>query len=202
MKKHGHLVIFARTPRLGRIKARLARDIGVLAAWQTYRRIVFPLLRRLGGSRHWQCWLALDGDNAMRMAHIWPMQWRRISQGPGDLGARLARVARKLPPGPVVIAGSDVPGISRDDVSRAFQALHDKDFVFGPTMDGGYWLIGFKRRPIPRELFADVRWATRNVLADTLANTGRHSVAYLDLLEDIDSGAALHRWQTGILRRH
>jgi rSAM/selenodomain-associated transferase 1 len=201
VSKQGHLVIFARAPRLGRVKSRLARDIGVLAAWQIYRQISFSLLRRLGRPRRWRCWLALDSRDAMRSANIWPHGWRYVAQGHGDLGQRMARVTRQLPPGRVIIAGSDVPGMDAADIDQAFRALHDKDFVFGPAMDGGYWLIGFKRRPIPHRMFADVRWSSRTALADTLANTGGHRVGYLDLLEDIDSGAALNRWRGGALAR-
>jgi glycosyltransferase A (GT-A) superfamily protein (DUF2064 family) len=174
----------------------------VLAAWQIYRKIAFTLLRRLGGVRTWRCWLALSGQRIDRTSRVWPPGWHRVAQGEGDLGRRMVRVVRAMPPGPVVIVGSDIPSIGPDDVSRAFRVLHEKDLVFGPAMDGGYWLIGFKRRPIPPGLFSDVRWSTRNALVDTLANTGGHSVTFLDLLEDIDSGASLYRWRTGIVPRH
>jgi hypothetical protein len=195
--KQGHLVIFARTPRLGRVKSRLARDVGVVAAWQIYRQISSTVLRRLGRSHLWWCWLALDSRHPWRSGRVWPHGWRRVDQGSGDLGQRMARVARRLPPGPVVIAGSDVPNMGADDVQSAFRALHDHDFVFGPAMDGGYWLLGVKRRPIPHGLFAEVRWSSRNVLADTLANISNHPVAFLDLKEDIDTGAAFSRWRDG-----
>jgi rSAM/selenodomain-associated transferase 1 len=199
--KQGHLVVFVRTPRLGRVKTRLARDIGALQALQAYRAIAFGSLRRLRRHAHWHCWLAIDTHSALSRPCLWPVGWRRIDQGPGDLGRRMASVIRRLPPGPLVICGSDVPGIRAEDIAAAFRLLHQKDFVFGPAMDGGFWLIGIKRRPIPPGLFADVRWSSRHALADTLANTAGHSVGYLELLEDIDSGAALERWRAGALSR-
>jgi glycosyltransferase A (GT-A) superfamily protein (DUF2064 family) len=46
-----------------------------------------------------------------------------LPQGRGDLGRRMVAVARKLPPGPVVIIGTDIPDIAANDVARAFREL-------------------------------------------------------------------------------
>ncbi|WP_425283593.1 DUF2064 domain-containing protein [Methyloceanibacter stevinii] len=52
-----------------------------------------------------------------------------------------------MPPGPVVLVGSDIPRISRAHIAEAFRLLGNADAVFGPAQDGGYWLVGFKRSP-------------------------------------------------------
>lgn len=202
MTKIGHLVVFARAPRIGRVKSRLAAEIGAISAWGVYRQMVQSLLRRLGKQKRWHCWLAVDDGLGVRKRAIWPDGWRQIAQGGGDLGTRMARVARRLPAGPVVIVGSDIPEITLDDVATAFRNLASADLVFGPAIDGGYWLIGFKRHPVPPDLFADVRWSSRYALTDTLANTGQLHVSCLHLLEDIDTAASLQRWRRGIRVAH
>ncbi|MGD9886017.1 MAG: hypothetical protein AB7U95_38585, partial [Reyranella sp.] len=60
---------------------------------------------------------------------------------------------------------------------------------------GGYWLIGSRRvRPLPRALFAGVRWSTPQALADTLLSIpARYSVALADTLDDVDDAADLDR---------
>ena len=58
----------------------------------------------------------------------------------------IQRILDALPPGPVVIIGSDVPGIRPHHIATAFRALGGSDAVLGPAIDGGYWLIGLKRR--------------------------------------------------------
>jgi glycosyltransferase A (GT-A) superfamily protein (DUF2064 family) len=126
---------------------------------------------------------------------VWPGTWRRIGQGTGDLGERMGRVMRALPPGPAVIIGTDVPDIRPDHVARAFRALGRHDAVFGPAADGGYWLVGLRRRPRVPEIFEGVRWSTEFALADTLANALTLDVALLDVLDDVDDGAALERWR-------
>ncbi len=196
MKHPSHLVVFVKAPRLGTVKRRLAADIGDLAAWRFYRDNAAGLLRRLGRDRRWRTWLAITPDRAAGAKGAWPAGIDCFPQGPGDLGRRMARSLRILPPGPVVIIGSDVPAIAPDHVAQAFAALGRCDAVFGPAPDGGYWLAGFRRRPPGFDPFRNVRWSSPHALADTLANLDRRwEVRLLDHLEDIDDGAAYARWR-------
>jgi glycosyltransferase A (GT-A) superfamily protein (DUF2064 family) len=105
----------------------------------------------------------------------------------------MAAVARKLPPGPVVLIGSDVPDIAASDVARAFRELGRRDAVFGPATDGGYWLVGLRRRPRFLDFFGNVRWSTAYTLADTLSNLVGKDVTLLRALSDIDDGSSLLR---------
>ena len=194
MPPTNHLVAFVKAPRLGRVKTRLAADIGAVGAWAFYRRTTAAVLRRLGGEGRWQPWLAVTPDRAVAAPGVWPKAWPRIGQGTGDLGQRMARVMGILPPGPVVIIGTDTPDIRPDHIARAFRALGHCDTVVGPAADGGYWLVGLRRRPRLPEVFEGVRWSTRFALADTLANSRGLDVATLEVLEDVDDGATLERW--------
>ncbi len=195
MRSARHVVIMARAPRLGAVKRRLARDVGALAAWRFYRHGLVALARRLRGGGRWRCWLAVTPDRALRGP--WPAAWQVIPQGRGDLGARMGRLFQGLPPGPVVIVGSDIPDLGPAHIARAFALLGDHDWVFGPAGDGGYWLIGARRRPARRDPFAGVRWSSPHALSDTLANLSLARVAFLEELQDVDTGADLRRWRQG-----
>jgi uncharacterized protein len=196
MTSANHLVAFVKTPRLGRVKSRLAADVGAMAATAFYRRTLGSVLPPLARDGRWRCWLAVTPDRDVQGTASWPTGWRAIPQGSGDLGQRMARPLRRLPPGPVVIIGTDVPDIRPRHVARAFEALGDNDAVFGPSSDGGYWLIGIGRRQRVIPPFKDVRWSTEFALADTLANFGDgKKIAVLETLDDIDDGAALARWR-------
>ncbi len=190
-----HLVAFVKAPRLGRVKTRLAADIGVVAAWAFYRRTTAAVLHRLAGEGRWQPWLAATPDSVVAAPGVWPSAWRQIGQGTGDLGQRMARVMGALPPGPVVIIGTDTPDIRPAHIAGAFHALGRHDAVLGPAADGGYWLVGLRRRPCLPEIFQGVRWSTQFALADTLANARGLDVAMLDVLDDVDDGAGLERWK-------
>jgi hypothetical protein len=146
--------------------------------------------------------LALTPDRDAVRAGVWRVGAARFGQGTGDLGRRMERAVRRLPPGPVVIIGSDIPALRPRHVAAAFAALGAHDAVFGPAADGGYWLVGFRRRPrLPRPLFPRVRWSSPDALADTLRGLPRDvSVAFLETLEDIDDAAAYARWRESLSR--
>ncbi len=140
MSLQNHLVVFARTPRVGQTKTRLAADIGTIKAWAFARLSLDAVVRPLARDPRWRCWLAVTPDRAVHFSRVWPQSHGFITQGRGDLGRRMAAVSASLQPGPVVIIGADVPGIRPHHVARAFRALGRHDFVFGPAGDGGYWL--------------------------------------------------------------
>ncbi|MDG4603048.1 MAG: DUF2064 domain-containing protein [Defluviicoccus sp.] len=190
-----HLVMFAKLPRIGRVKSRLAADIGPVPAWCFCRTVTRSLLKGLAAPRRWCCWLALErwGERGGHCG-LASRGWTRLEQGRGDLGQRMERVLCVLPPGPVVIIGSDVPDLVPAHIEKAFAALHDCDAVFGPAVDGGFWLVGVQSKSRRLPLFEQVRWSTRYTLSDTLANLPRQTVAVIDLLEDIDYGPAYQRW--------
>jgi rSAM/selenodomain-associated transferase 1 len=194
-----HLVLFARRPQLGAVKRRLATDIGAAAAYGFYRRTLRDVAWRLGRDPRWRTWLAVTPDSDAGATGLWevPPGTAIIGQGAGDLGARMARPLREFPPGPVVIVGSDIPEVEVADIADAFRALGNNDLVFGPAADGGYWLVGARRRPVaPRNLFADVRWSSEHALADTLANVPpKCRVTMVSEHSDVDDGAAWRRWR-------
>ena len=189
------LVVMVKAPLAGRVKSRLARDIGAVEAVRFYRTVTAALLRRLGADPRWQTVLAVTPDDAAG-ASFWPAALPRIGQGGGDLGQRMQRLLdRRAGPGPVVIVGSDIPAIRPGHIAAAFAALGRADAVFGPATDGGYWLVGAKRLPRVPQLFGNVRWSNAATLADTLANAADLKVAFVDRLSDVDDGADYLAWR-------
>ncbi|MGD9710772.1 MAG: TIGR04282 family arsenosugar biosynthesis glycosyltransferase [Thermomicrobiales bacterium] len=190
MLNNRHLVIFTRYPRLGTGKRRLAAQIGAVQALRFQRVSLTLTLQRLGRDDRWNTWLAVTPDHS----GPWPRQYRVVPQGNGDLGDRLGRIAKRLPIGPVLIVGSDVPSITTELISRGFHLLEGHDAVLGPSEDGGYWAIGLRRRPRTVIPFRDVRWSTQHALSDTLSNLNNCTVARLAQLEDVDDGSSLSRF--------
>lgn len=186
MRPVRHLVLFARWPQLGTGKRRLAKDIGAVPALRFQRATLALILRRIGRDARWQTWLAVTPDRS----GPWPRPFLIVAQGHGDLGCRMASVSRRLPAGPVVIVGTDVPGIRAEHIAHAFHALGGHDAVFGPASDGGFWLVGLRRRPRLLVPFRDVRWSSRHALADTLSNLAGRKFALLETLTDVDDGAS------------
>ena len=197
MRPHGpHLAIFVKEPRLGRTKARLARDVGYGEAWLFYRRLVRRVLPPLARDPRWNAWLATTPDGWRGREPFWPFVLPHLPQGPGDVGQRMLRVFRSLPPGPAIIVGSDIPDLAPDHVARAFAALGRADMVLGPAEDGGYWLIGLSHRARAIDPFRGVRWSSPWALADTeRALPAGFRLALVDRLADVDDGSAYWNWR-------
>ena len=177
--------VFARAPRLGTIKRRLARDIGDRAALRFHQRTLARILRALSADRRYDTLLAATPDHAR-----WTLRTPRIPQGHGDLGTRMHRLLNRRRHGRVVIVGCDIPGLTAADIRAAFKALGNAQAVFGPAKDGGYWLVGCTPRR-PATPFANARWSTEHALSDTLANFRHHRVALLRTQSDVDTAADL-----------
>lgn len=183
------LIVMAKHPELGRVKTRLAKGLGAVAATRFYRQTTDDVLRRVGDDPRWQTAVAVSPDRAVHERVFARYGLPVLAQGAGDLGHRMGRLMRDLPAGPVVIVGSDIPDISGRHVAEAFKALGTHDAVFGPADDGGYWLVGLRRVPRVVDIFDNVRWSGEHTLADTLRNVGQAglSVAMLGVLRDIDT---------------
>ena len=182
------LIVFARAPRLGAVKRRLAKGIGAMAALRFYRGQLAATLAAVAPDRRWRTLLATTPRGAR-----WPRRLPGVAQCAGDLGARMGHAMR--PHRRVVLVGSDIPGIGRADIAAAFRALGRAAAVFGPAEDGGYWLVGLG--PLrPARPFAAVRWSSEHALGDTLANFRGRRIALLRVLRDVDTADDLRAVQT------
>lgn len=187
------LVVMVKEPHPGRVKTRLGKGIGMTRAAWWFRHQSTALLRRIQDPR-WETVLAVSPDHEGMNSRVWPRGIARMAQGPGDLGARMGRILRARPPGPVLIIGADIPGVSSRHIADGFAALGTHQAVFGPATDGGYWLIGLKRATIPPiSLFNGVRWSSEHALADTLASIPGLTYSLIDELDDVDTQEDLAR---------
>ena len=146
------------------------------------------LIRRVGRDPRWRTVLAVTPDGEGLTSRLLPGGIARWPQGAGDIGQRMARALASMPPGPVLVIGSDIPGVTSARIADAFAALRGSDAVLGPAQDGGFWLIGLRAggRATPPGLFDGVRWSGPHAMTDTLATLGGLSVGYAATLSDVD----------------
>ena len=187
-------MLFVRAPRLGVGKRRLAGEVGEMAALRFERAMLGLLSRRLGRDRRWRLLLAVTPDRLVARRHLWPPAVTIQPQGAGDIGMRMRRALTACPPGPAVLIGSDIPRLAAHHIAEAFRLLGKHDLVFGPAVDGGFWLVGARRSPRLPPLFGKVRWSGPHALADVLGNLPRRvSIGFAARLDDVDDAAALRR---------
>ena len=190
------LVIFAKPPRIGLSKTRLAAGLGKAAA----RRIaIFTLGRTLRAAQASGCrvrvYVAPDAV-ARRPGEVGTFRGAALfPQGGGDLTDRLTRALREAPNGPVLFIGADVPDLTLVRIRNAAALLRQKDAVFGPARDGGFWLFGLNKRPGTQAPFAGVRWSGPHAMEDVWSCLPPDArIGLLDTLIDIDEAQDWEDW--------
>lgn len=188
------VIVMVRAPLPGKTKTRLSSQIGSTEALRFYRATTARVLRNLARSPRWELALAVTPDHHVR-SRFWPAEVVRIPQGVGALGQRMRVLLSGARGRPIVLIGSDIPGIRAAHVAAALQRVTASNLVLGPAEDGGYWLIATHARPIRRDVFDNVRWSTEFALADTVKNWGGAMVLSTRLF-DVDTLEDYLRWRS------
>ena len=207
MREAPVLAIMTKAPVCGAVNTRLASEIGPVAAAALARTLTANLLREAARDPRFRTLLAISPDEARcapftawrvtlpkKRTGALPPNTFRVPQGRGDLGQRMQRIFDRRGLGPLIIVGTDIPFITREIIAKAFRELRRADAVFGRAEDGGYWLVGLRRRPRRLAPFENVRWSSPFALADTLRNLRAHRVAFAETLFDIDTEADYRRY--------
>ena len=198
------LLIFAKPPRMGLSKTRLAEDVGPTQA----RRIAaFTLASTLSAARasglDVKVYTTPDrlaggqkGRAVFRGLDVRP-------QGGGTLTDRLERGLREAPPGMVLFVGSDAPDISPSLLRAAVRGLMRHDAVFGPPLDGGFWLFGMHKGPKTRSPLGRVRWTGPHAMEDVWSHLPEGArVCLLPPLIDIDAAPDWDSWRLSKHKSH
>ena len=164
------LAIFARSPVPGTVKTRLHSRYTPTQAAAIYRAFILDTVNAARNATVDRRFVACDppGSEA-ELSELAGAGWIPFPQVSADLGERMYRAARHcfdIGSGRVVIVGTDVPSLPPRRIDRAFDLLAEHEIVLGPSVDGGYYLVGLST-PI-REIFRDIDWSTEHVLAQTL----------------------------------
>jgi len=193
-------MVFARTPVPGRVKTRLAAEVGAERATRIYEALAAGTVGRLlgAGAAAWDLEVHFTPPDAESegLMRAWLGEGPHlVPQVEGDLGMRMeAAMAEALAEGApaACVIASDVPDLGPLQVSAAFRALEGgADVVFGPSPDGGYYLLAL-RSPRP-PLFREIPWSTPEVLERSLSAARGEAlrVHLLEPLRDVDRASDL-----------
>lgn len=190
------VAVMAKRPEPGRVKTRLAADLGEEVAARLSEAFLRDTLRTMRSQANAErCLYVAPAGSEVWFAALDP-DAQLVVQPELDFGARVAAGFGALFDaglGPVVFVGADMPHLAPELLDEAFDALTRTDVVLGPCEDGGYYLIGLAaERP---RLLDGVRWSTAHTLADTVARAQAHrlSVHLTPESFDVDELADLRR---------
>ncbi len=186
------IIVFGRYPEPGKTKTRLIPELGAIRAADLQRRLterIIQVLKKVcrkndagivffgeGGTvPDFKKWLGADMDVML--------------QADGDIGGKMAAAftqAFRAGAKQAILVGTDIPRVSERHFQEAFHGLSSNDMVLGPSLDGGYWLIGMNRY---HEVFGEIPWGTNTVFFRTKERIGRIGLSLheLETLADIDT---------------
>ena len=179
------IIVFVKNIKLGKVKTRLAKTIGNQAAFEVYSELVKVTEEAIEN---------IETDKRIYFSDViietkWKTDYKAVQIG-DDLGERMKNAFKKgFEDGyeHIVLIGSDLPDINSEHIEKGLNALESNTVVFGPAIDGGYYLIGLSE--LKDHVFDDKPWSQSNLLEVTLKELQQKEVSYtlLNPLNDIDT---------------
>ncbi|MDF1780148.1 MAG: TIGR04282 family arsenosugar biosynthesis glycosyltransferase [Alcanivoracaceae bacterium] len=194
--------IFARAPKLGEVKTRIAKDSGDERALDIYSQLLRHTLSVARATGHPLYLFATEVSSCAltRLAEEFDAQI--FAQSDGDLGERMANAldVMHLKYSHALLIGSDCAVLTPQHLIDASEALENADCVLTAAEDGGYVLIGtgnqlVKKSALKSVALQSVRWSTEFAMQDTLRGLQQIAarVTILDELWDVDTIADVQR---------
>jgi len=185
--ENNQLLIFVKNTELGKVKTRLAKSIGDKKALYIYKALLHhtsSVASKVGVIRRVYYTNFIASNDEFES----PKFEKRL-QILGDLGGKMYAGIKEAfgeRAEKVIVIGSDCYEINETIIEEAFDSLSKHDYVLGPANDGGYYLIGMKKRN--KAVFENMTWSTENVLLDTLLTIKKQNKTYflLPTLTDVD----------------
>lgn len=191
------VVLMAKAPVPGRVKTRLRPPLAPAESARLYACMLGDAAEEISSVARIARYLFLDppeGANTMRKEPF--SSFKLYPQRGKDLGERMwdaAATTFRLGAMRVLIVGADCPALGAERLRRAFRELREgAEAVFGPSADGGYYLVGLARPD--KRLFRKFAWGTSTVLVDTVARCRAFSIpfSFLPPERDVDTGEDLY----------
>ena len=207
------IILMTRWHAINRCKSRLSKEIGAVKAARVQEKLTLHTIavaKQIQKEGLAEIKIAIDGIG-MNAAKRWATfnKIKKVStQGYGNLGTKMKRqflkthleksISKQIP-NSILIIGTDLPSISRIDLTQAIEILNHKEMVIGPSTDGGYWLIGLSKKLLKNVYmwpFSGIKWGTDKVLKETIRLAYLNQIDYklLQKKNDLDHLIDLSPW--------
>jgi len=181
------LIVFQKKPELGKVKTRLAKDIGEEKATEIY---IFLLTHTHQQVQKVNADIFVYFQGGINENYVVLPRYYLAHQEEGNLGKKMeAAFTEVFNYGykEVLIIGSDCYELDHEIIEEGFRALSKHDLVIGPAKDGGYYLLGMKKHN--SFLFKNKPWSTSSIFKLTSEEANLHglSIFTLPTLCDVDT---------------
>lgn len=184
-------ILFLRAPEKGKVKTRLGVSLDKTLVLEFYKNFVKDVIYAAEKVSNiaLYCWPPGKKEAVLKwLGYKHPV----FCQKGTDLGEKMANAFMEVFESgykKALIVGTDIPDISAKIINDAYDKLSKYDTVIGPSEDGGYYLIGFRKNTFIKDCFKGIKWSTDSVLKETLAIIEKKQMNYylLPILNDIDT---------------
>jgi uncharacterized protein len=185
------LLVFLKFPERGKVKSRLAKNLDEDIVVSLYRYFVYDLLETLEKSSYCFKICFYPPDAGKKISDWLGKQYSYMPQKGKDLGDRMKNAFQEAFSegfSKVLLIGSDIPDLTVAIIHEAFET-DNYDAVLGPSLDAGYYMIGFKKNTFLPEIFEGIEWGTEKVFTSTMDifRKNNYKVHILPAWQDIDT---------------
>ena len=184
------LIVFVKNSIPGKVKTRIAKDIGDEKAMELYN-ILKAHTADISAQADADKWV-FYADYIENNDFFNESLFDKKLQADAEFGMRMQTAFDEgfaVGHDKIVLICSDCYELNSDHIREAFRLLDHKEAVLGPAFDGGYYLIGLRK--MYSVLFDEKSWSTNSVLSDTIEDLNSLEISYdlLEPLSDIDLAA-------------
>lgn len=198
------IIIIAKEPRVGKTKTRLTPPLSPTEATIFYEALLRDTISLVSGIEGVDTAIAYSPpDSTDYFMQISPSGTILLPVECVDIGGCLSKALGDLLERGylrVLALNADSPTLPQRILEEAIKQLDKNDIVFGPTLDGGYYLVGLKE--LYGKIFSDIKWSTSTVLSETLSKVYDLGlrVGILPSWYDIDTPADILHLKKDLLR--
>lgn len=192
VKDDSSILLFIKSPELGRVKSRLALEVDEETALDVYKSFVLDIAEALKKRSqpltiYFHPWTSNES-----VRRCLGEDFSYAPQRGEDIGERMENAFKDSFSEDIVKAvliGSDIPDLATTVMDEAFSSLELQNAVIGPASDGGYYLIGFRKHAFLPDVFRGITWSTDSVFQQTMEIFRRFgmSVHVLPEWNDVDT---------------
>ncbi|OPY89292.1 MAG: 2-phospho-L-lactate guanylyltransferase [Syntrophus sp. PtaU1.Bin208] len=186
-----NILLFVKHPEPGRVKTRLEPLLGKEDVARLYCCFVLDLLETLAGTGYPLGVFYDPPEKKEALVSLFGEGCEYRPQEGADLGERMKNAFKSAfaeGMASVVLIGSDLPDLPGPVLREAFSLLEMTDGVLGPSVDGGYYLVGFRKEGFFPDVFNGISWSTDSVFSETMRrfSAAGRTVALLPRGRDLD----------------
>lgn len=196
-KKDNVVIIFAKKPELGKVKTRIAEETSTKFAYEFSKICFIDLINKISNSDYYDLIIGVDNLNELLwfekqfMLEGIVVKWKDGKTKQETQSNKFENIFSTLFSKnrynyqKAILIPMDIPFITEENLITVFARLDQKNFVFGPEINGGVYLIGIKAS-YRKGIFKEVRWSTSHSFEDLVKNCGKENTFSLKLKNDLN----------------